>query len=142
MKFAIQRLSPPAVKRERGAAAVEMAIVIPLLFLVVAGIIDFGRFFFLQIQLTNAAREGARAAMVMAPNATVGTRASAAAAGVPSPTVNVLASCTSGSTANASVRVQAPFSWIILKPMMSVMGNKTFADPAFIAATGVMRCGG
>ena len=61
----------------------------PLLFLVVAGIVDFGRVFFIQIQLTNAAREGARAAIVMAPNATVITRASNAAAGVPSPTVSV-----------------------------------------------------
>ena len=127
---------------ERGAAAVEMAIVIPLLFLVVAGIIDFGRFFFFQIQLTNAAREGARAAIVMAPNATVISRASAAVAGVPAPTVSVIASCAVGSTANASVKVQAPFSWIILKPMIALVGKKTLANPGSIAATGVMRCGG
>jgi Flp pilus assembly protein TadG len=49
---------------ERGAAAVEMAIILPLLVLLLGGMVDYGRFFFTQIQLTNAAREGARAAIV------------------------------------------------------------------------------
>ena len=46
--------------RERGAVAVEMAIVLPLLILIIAGIIDLGRLFFVQTMVTNAAREGAR----------------------------------------------------------------------------------
>ena len=45
---------------ERGAAAVEMAIVLPLLLLVLGGMIDFGRALFAQNVATNAAREGAR----------------------------------------------------------------------------------
>ena len=47
---------------ERGAAAVEMALVMPLLILMVMGIIDFGRIFNGEIQLSQAAREGARVA--------------------------------------------------------------------------------
>ena len=47
---------------ERGAAAVEMALVMPLLILMVMGIIDFGRIFNAEIQLSQAAREGARVA--------------------------------------------------------------------------------
>lgn len=39
---------------------VEFAIIAPLLFILVFGIIDYGRFFFDYNQLTNAAREGAR----------------------------------------------------------------------------------
>lgn len=57
-------LRRPRTRRDLGAAAVEFAIIFPLLLLVVAGIVDFGRAFFTQIQLTNAAREGARAAVV------------------------------------------------------------------------------
>lgn len=44
----------------RGAAMVEFAIIAPLLFALIFGIIDFGRVFFLYNNLTNAAREGAR----------------------------------------------------------------------------------
>ena len=47
-------------RRERGAVAVEMAIILPLLLLVVGGIVDFGRLLFTQNIVTNAAREGAR----------------------------------------------------------------------------------
>jgi len=48
--------------RDRGATAVEMALVLPVLLMIVFGIIDFGRMFNAQVTLTEAAREGARAA--------------------------------------------------------------------------------
>jgi Flp pilus assembly protein TadG len=44
----------------RGASAVEFAIVAPIFFLVVLGIIEFGRMAMVQQIITNAAREGAR----------------------------------------------------------------------------------
>lgn len=49
--------------RREGAAAVETALVLPLFFLVVFGVIEFGRAFMVAQLLTNAAREGARAAI-------------------------------------------------------------------------------
>lgn len=45
---------------ERGAVAVEMAILLPILLLMLLGIIEFGRAFNAQITLTHAAREGVR----------------------------------------------------------------------------------
>jgi Flp pilus assembly protein TadG len=47
---------------QRGAAAVETAIVLPVLLFVLFGLIDFGRMIRAQIDLTQAAREGVRAA--------------------------------------------------------------------------------
>src|SRR5688572_28182161 len=52
--------------RERGAAALEMALILPVLLLVLGGIIDIGRMFFVQIELGNGAREGARMAAIYA----------------------------------------------------------------------------
>ena len=47
-------------RRERGAAAVEMAIVLPVLIMLLGGIVEFGRALYTQNMATNAAREGAR----------------------------------------------------------------------------------
>lgn len=45
---------------ERGAAAVEFALVLPILLTLVLGTIEFGRAYNVQISLTHAAREAAR----------------------------------------------------------------------------------
>ena len=45
---------------DRGAAAVEFALVLPLLLVLIFGMIDFGRAYNQQITLTQLAREGAR----------------------------------------------------------------------------------
>jgi Flp pilus assembly protein TadG len=50
--------------RDAGAAAVEFALVVPVLFLLVFGILDYGRFFFDSVSLRQTAREGARQAVV------------------------------------------------------------------------------
>ena len=46
--------------RERGAVAVEFALVAPMLLLIVVGIMEFSNFYNLQISVTQAAREAAR----------------------------------------------------------------------------------
>ena len=46
--------------QERGAAAVEMALITPLLILLIFAIIDFGRYFFVDISVNAAAHEAAR----------------------------------------------------------------------------------
>lgn len=51
-------------RRSDGAAAVELALVMPVLLMVVLGIVDFGRALFTLNNLTSAVREGARFAAV------------------------------------------------------------------------------
>ena len=46
----------------RGAAAVEFAVIAPLFFLLLSGIIEFGQAFRIEHALSNASRRGARAA--------------------------------------------------------------------------------
>ena len=48
------------IKCQKGAAAVEFAIIAPLLFTIMFGIIEFGLLFYDKAVITNASREGAR----------------------------------------------------------------------------------
>lgn len=126
--------------RERGAAAVELAIVFPLLLLVIAGIVDFGRFFLVEIQLTNAVREGARVAVLGEPSANVILRAETAAPSVPGLAITTPQLCTSGAGGDARVAATATFDWILLEPAMNVVGAAGALPTA--EAEAVMRCGG
>lgn len=114
---------------ERGAAAVEMAIVLPVLILLIGGIIDFGRAFMSQVILTNAAREGTRVAVLTKDASQLGnitTRAQAAADLNPmaSATVSVSPSTgctTNGYTGNVTVTVTAQFQWFFLSALPGSM---------------------
>jgi len=52
---------------ERGAVAVEFALLLPVVLLILFGIIDFGMMMYGREIVTNAAREGARAGIVQGP---------------------------------------------------------------------------
>ncbi len=51
-------------KNRKGAAAVEFALIAPVFFLLVFGMIEFGRMIMVQQIVTNASREGARMAVL------------------------------------------------------------------------------
>jgi Flp pilus assembly protein TadG len=53
-----------ATHKRRGAVVAEMAMTLPLFFMVVLGIVEFGRAMMVSQLLTNAAREGARLAIL------------------------------------------------------------------------------
>jgi Flp pilus assembly protein TadG len=57
-------------RKRRGAAAVEFAIVAPVFFILIFGMIEFGRMVMVQQILTNASREGARKAVLDGSTAT------------------------------------------------------------------------
>ena len=54
----------------RGQALAEFALVMPVLFLVIAGIIEFGRAWNIKQVVTDAAREGARYTVIQDPTIT------------------------------------------------------------------------
>jgi Flp pilus assembly protein TadG len=64
---------------DRGAAAVEFALVAPLLLVLLLGIVEFGRAYGVEAALSQAAREGARALALGEPAAAARASARAAA---------------------------------------------------------------
>jgi Flp pilus assembly protein TadG len=66
--IACRRARARFARSESGASMVEFAIILPILFLFLFGIIDFGRALFQYNNLTNAAREGARFAATRFPD--------------------------------------------------------------------------
>lgn len=55
----VQRRKATRREGRSGAAAVEMALILPLLITIVLGCVDFGRFAYMYISVANAARAGA-----------------------------------------------------------------------------------
>lgn len=129
---------------EGGASAVEFAILLPLVLLIIGGIVDFGRFFFAKIELTNAAREGARAAVVTTGTPTPGPteRVLTALPGVATPSIWISPVCaTAGSTATVTVSVSSSFEWMVLEPAMNLVGGGASLPPT-VGGKAAMRCGG
>ena len=54
----------PARRRRRGQAIAEFAVVAPIFFLILFGIIDFGRYVYTANAINNGTREGARSGSV------------------------------------------------------------------------------
>ncbi len=67
---------------DRGAAAVEFAIVVPVLLIILLALVDFGRIFFVQVSLAAASREGARASSIGRTSADVENIVQSSAPGV------------------------------------------------------------
>jgi len=56
------------MKNQKGASAIEFAIILPLLVVLVFGIIEFSILLYDKAMITNASREGARAGIVFRPD--------------------------------------------------------------------------
>ncbi len=65
MKLSSQHLRSVFHKKDQGSIAVEFALIAPLLLLLLVVVIDFGRYFYVQISLNSASHEAARVASVM-----------------------------------------------------------------------------
>jgi Flp pilus assembly protein TadG len=127
-----------ATGRDQGAAAVEFALLLPILLLVLFGIIDFGRALNMQIELTNAAREGVRGlALGTTANPTTATQTAAQ----PLTGVSVAYSGCSGNT-NANVTASKTFTYVTpISPILNLLGFSSLAVPT-IQGKAQMRCGG
>lgn len=123
---------PERGRRDGGATAVEFAIVVPLLLLILFGLIDFGRLFFVEVSLNAASREGARASALHRPGAQVIQVAKDSSPGLATVsslgqttnlTVTPGVSCPANPSATdmTTVIVDVPFRW--LTPIAFTLGS-------------------
>lgn len=109
---------------ETGQAMVEFALVAPLLMMMVIGVFEFGRAWNVYQVLTEAARAGARAAVVadagVTQDSVVATiRQGLTRAGLNPSGVNIsLTGWRAGTGTPASVTIQYPYQFVFLRPFM------------------------
>jgi Flp pilus assembly protein TadG len=129
-----------SIGRQAGAAAVELALVLPILLLLVFGIVDFGRAYNAKISLTQAAREGARVRALGGDAAATTTRAQLAAGFLPatSVSVGVGTACPANPSATDVATVTATTTFSYITPIGALAGLAT--GPLNLTGTGVMRC--
>src|ERR1051325_4601782 len=136
-------------RSDRGAALVEAALTIPILLLITVGIFEIGRAYQTWQVVSNAAREGAR--MAILPNAnsatvtalvrtymTNGQLGASASAGV---TVTPVTLTVNGVNVSASqVTVDYPYDFIMLGPVARMVSPSSRAGTDItMRATAVMR---
>lgn len=133
----MMRIAKRARDGERGVVAVEFAMVIPLLLLLLLGVIDFGRAMYVKNSLVYAASQGARVAAIHSSSwSAVATQAVndlkiprlAGTTGTEVATVTSTTACpadaaTSADTATVSVTVSIPFHWITPVGMLPSVGS-------------------
>jgi len=142
-------------KGRAGQAMVEFALVVPIFMLLVIGVIEFGRAWNLQQTITDAAREGARRAVVFDPTLTVAevqtaVKAKIQAAGFDSTLATIVwqdctagtGSCTALANFNAlnrgdvlNVQVRMPYRFIFLKPLMNLANTSSNGSLTLQTAT-------
>ena len=144
----------PLLKRtrgDRGAAIVEVALTLPLLLLVSVGIFEFGRAYQTWQVLTNAAREGARIAVLPNSNdSAIRTRVvnymqtgqlpEATNADIDIDHNAPIDLGGAGSSTGSEVTVRYPFSFIVLEPVARlVVPGGSLGSPIVMAASAMMR---
>ena len=137
----------PDERRDRGAAAVEMALVLPILLLVLFALVDFGRAYNMKIELTQAAREGVRVIALGGTEDEAKTRAREAMPAVDvTPGSSTLCAAT---TVTGYLTVHKDFTYLTpLGPIANTLlgvSSSTLPNTGTIqtlTATGAMRCAG
>jgi Flp pilus assembly protein TadG len=140
-------MSTRLIKNQRGAALLETAITLPLVLLVAVAIFEFGRAYQTWQVLTNAAREGARIAVITGTTdqqvtdavrsyMTNGRLTAAASAGVA-----INRNTPMGANTASSITINYPFSFIVLNPVarLVVSGSNTGSAALTMQSVAVMR---
>jgi Flp pilus assembly protein TadG len=133
---------------QRGTALLETALTLPLLLLVCVAIFEFGRAFQTWEVLTNAAREGARVAVLPNPpsgGAEARARAYLNSGSLDGASATVTVTATeipigAGTASAKQVRVDYPFRFMVLQPVASMfVHGASLGSPITMSASAEMR---
>ena len=132
--------------RERGAALLEAAITVPIILLISVGIFEFGRAYQTSQVLTNAAREGARLAVLEGPtDADVRARVNSyltngGLTSLADANIAVNRNVPLGTSTASSVTLSYPFEFMVLNPVVRLVApTSTTGGPITMTAATLMR---
>jgi Flp pilus assembly protein TadG len=133
-------------RNQRGAALLETAVTLPMIMLVAVGIFEFGRAYQTWQVLTNAAREGARIAVLpdytdAQVNTTVQNYLTSGRLTYASTTkITVVRNVPFGATTASRVDVDYPFQFMVIGPVAKLVrsGSKVGA-PLTMHSSALMR---
>ena len=133
-------------KNQRGAALIEAAITIPIILLIAVSIFEFGRAYQTWQVLTNAAREGARQAILIDKtdaDVTNAVRNYMTMGGLPKAGVAAIAidrNVPLGTNTASRITVSYPFSFMVLNPVVQlVKKGSTLGSPLTMQSVALMR---
>jgi Flp pilus assembly protein TadG len=140
---------PQRFRNERGAAIIETALTLPIILLVCVGIFEFGRAYQTWQVMTNAAREGARVAVLPNPTGSPDARVRAylelgglaydSSVGV-AVTASTVSLGAGGNASASTVTITYPFSFMVLQPVARLVVNGTMTGaPITLTAAATMR---
>jgi Flp pilus assembly protein TadG len=116
---------------ERGTALIEAAITMPLILAICVGIFEFGRAYQTWQILTNAAREGARLAVIEgSTDGDVKARVKSYVLGTGFTLTDDQIAITraiplAGAATMTRVQINYPFNFIVLNPVMQLLSSKS-----------------
>jgi Flp pilus assembly protein TadG len=134
-------------RSQKGAALLEAAVTIPLILLIAVGIFEFGRAYQTWQVLTNAAREGARLAVI---NGTTDTDVTTTVRNYmqngqlenyATATVTITRTVPlTGKDTGSQVQINYPFQFMVLQPVIQLIdAASTTGTPITMQATALMR---
>jgi len=134
-------------RSQKGAALIEAAVTIPIVLLIAVGIFEFGRAYQTWQVLTNAAREGARLAVISGStdaNVTTTVRNYMQAGQLDNyatATVTITRNVAlTGSDTGSQVQINYPFQFMVLQPVIQLIDSaSTTGTPITMQASALMR---
>jgi Flp pilus assembly protein TadG len=134
-------------RSQKGAALIEAAVTIPLILLIAVGIFEFGRAYQTWQVLTNAAREGARLAVLPGStdaNVTLTVRNYMQAGNLDNyatATVTITRTVAlTGTDTGSQVQIAYPFQFMVLQPVIQLIdAASTTGTPITMQASALMR---
>ncbi len=132
------------LRSQKGAALLETAITLPLILLVSVSIFEFGRAYQVQQVLTNAAREGARIAVLPEytdAQVTSVVRTYLTDGGLTAVDPTILRNVAVGTATASRVTISYPFNFMVLNPVARlVKPSSTLGNGALtMQASALMR---